>query len=117
MSDVKHIDTEILQARERLARALTRLSTLVGGVPARMTLLDRARNDAVQKLKEAQTLVENERAINAQRDSLSENAKAELQLAGDRLRDAELVIGERDTAISELHSTVSSLENEVNRKD
>lgn len=117
MAETKYSEAEILQARERLARAFARLSTLVAGVPERMQTLERSRADAFNRVKEAQTLLENERAINAQRDSLSESAKEQLQLVEDRVRDAQLLISERDASIADLHSTLSSVEKELNKRD
>ncbi|HET9137269.1 MAG TPA: hypothetical protein VFO76_11570 [Candidatus Kapabacteria bacterium] len=117
MADSKHTEAEIIQARERLARAFTRLSTLVAGIPERIQTLERSRSDANNRVKEAQTLLEKERAINAQRDSLSESAKEQLQIAEERIRDGQSLVSERDASIAELHSTLSSLEKELHKRD
>jgi chromosome segregation ATPase len=117
VADSKHTEAEIIQARERLARAFTRLSTLVAGIPERIQTLERSRSDANNRVKEAQTLLENERAINAQRDSLSESAKEQLQAAEERIRDGQSLVSERDASIAELHSTLSSLEKELHKRD
>ena len=113
MSDGIYQEADIIQARERLARALTRLSTLVGGIPEQFQLLERSRHDAVNRLKENAQLLESERAITSQRDSLSESAKAEIQTLAEKLKDAVTIINDRDAIIADQEAQITSYKKEV----
>ncbi len=113
MSEGIYQEADIIQARERLARALTRLSTLVGGIPEQFQLLERSRQDAVNRLKESAQLLESERTITSQRDSLSESAKNEIQTLAEKLRDAVTLINDRDAIIVDQEAQMASYKKEV----
>ena len=108
---------EILQARERLARAMTRLSTLVGGMASQLDRLESARADAVGRLKENEALLERERAITKQRDSLNESAKAEVTAAEEETKKVRAELAERDRTIRELNASVELLQHELDARD
>ncbi len=113
MSEGTYQEADIIQARERLARALTRLTTLVGGIPEQFQLLERSRQDAVNRLKENSQLLESERAITSQRDSLSESAKNEIQTLAEKLKDAVALITDRDAIIADQETQIASYKKEV----
>ncbi len=113
MSDPIYQEADIIQARERLARALTRLTTLVGGIPEQFQLLERSRQDAVKRLKENAQLLESERAITSQRDSLSESTKNEIQTLAEKLKEAVTLINDRDAIIADQDTQIASYKKEV----
>lgn len=117
MSEGTPHEAEILQARERLVRVLSRLGTLVHGVEDQIEMLVRTREDAMLRLRENEALLESERAITSQRDSLGESAKAEIEEAQDALRKANMAVAERDQLISSLNRSIEALEHELTGRD
>jgi chromosome segregation ATPase len=117
MSEGTPHEAEILQARERLVRALSRLGALAHGVEDQIEMLVRTREDAMLRLRENEILLESERAITSQRDSLSDSAKAEVEEAQDALRKSNMAIAERDDLISGLNRSIEALEHEVTTRD
>ncbi|MBS1903558.1 MAG: hypothetical protein JSS75_07650 [Bacteroidetes bacterium] len=113
MSEATQHEAEILQTRERLARAMSRLASLVHGVEDQVEMLVRTREDAMLRLRENEALLERERAITSQRDALGESAKAEIEQANDALHHANMTIAERDATIAQLERSIGSLEGEL----
>ena len=102
MIDSKQHEAELLKARERLARAFARLETIVGVIPERIRLLESTRDKSQSRIKEIEELLERERAITSQRQSLTDGATEELHLISAKLEKAEKHIAERDQKIAEL---------------
>jgi chromosome segregation ATPase len=117
MSEQNNHEAEILQARERLARAMTRLTTLVGGVSAQLGRIESSRADAVSRLKESEALIERERAIAKQRESLSDSVKAEVTAAEEELKKLKATLAERDQTIRELNASLELFRTEIDERD
>jgi chromosome segregation ATPase len=117
MGEQNNHEAEILQARERLARAMARLGTLVGGMANQLERFESARADAVSRLKENEALLERERAITQQRDSLNESAKAEVSAAEEETKKVSAELAERDKTIRELNASVELLQYELDARD
>ncbi|HYM20182.1 MAG TPA: hypothetical protein VEW28_04165 [Candidatus Kapabacteria bacterium] len=117
MAEGNNHEAETLQARERLARAMTRLSTLVGGMSGQIERFESAREEALKRLKENEALLERERAITKQRDSLSESAKSEIDAAQAETQKVKAMLAERDKKIKELSANVASLEHELGARE
>ena len=113
MIDTKQREAELLKARERLARAFARLETIVGPVPERIRLLESTRDKSAKRISEIEELLERERAITAQRQSLSEGATEEVHLLTAKLDKAEKLITERDKKIAELESALDHRSSEL----
>ena len=85
MIDSKQREAELLKARERLARAFARLETVVGAMPERIRLLESTRDKSANRIKEIEALLEREKAITEQRQSLSDGATEEANLIASKL--------------------------------
>jgi chromosome segregation ATPase len=106
MLDSKQREAHLLQARERLARAFARLETLIGGYTERVRLLESSRDKSQQRVKEIEELLERERAITEQRNSLSESASEEMQALRSQLEKIEKQLAERDKKIFDLEKNL-----------
>ena len=91
-----------MQARERLARAFARLETLIGGMPERIRLLESSRNEATLRIQEIEELLDRERHITEQRQSLSDSSTEEARHLTAKLEKAEEHISSRDKKIAEI---------------
>ncbi len=79
MPELTRSEAEILGARESLARAFARLEKLVALIPEKLKAYESAASEARARSAELQELLDRERVINAQRDSLSESTKEEIK--------------------------------------
>jgi hypothetical protein len=104
MLDTKQRETQLLKARERLARAFARQETIIRGFAERIRLLESSRDKSEHRVREIEELLERERAITEQRQSLSESAMEEIQVLKTKLEKAERMLAERDTKISDLEN-------------
>ncbi len=107
MLDSKQREAQLLQARERLARAFARLETIIGSVPEHIRLLESSRDKSQSRITEIEELLERERAITAQRQSLSEGATEEVNALNTKLERVEKNISERDKKIADLEKNLN----------
>ncbi len=113
MIDSKQREAELLKARERLARAFARLETIIGVMPERIRLLESTRDKSANRIKEIEALLEREKAITEQRQSLSDGATEEANLIASKLEKAEKQIAERDIKNAELEKNLEHRSNEL----
>ena len=113
MLDSKQREAQLLQARERLARAFARLEAIIGGIPERIRLLESSRDKSQMRITEIEELLERERAITAQRQSLSEGATEEVHALSAKLEKAEKHLAERDKKIVELEKNLNHRSGEL----
>ncbi len=113
MLDSKQREAQLLQARERLARAFARLETMIGAVPERIRLLESSRDKSQSRIAEIEELLERERAITAQRQSLSEGTTEEVHTLTAKLEKAEKHAAEGDKKISELEKNLDLRSDEL----
>lgn len=113
MLDSKQREAQLLQARERLARAFARLETVIGVLPDRIRLLESSREKSAHRIKEIEELLDRERAITSQRQSLSDGAAEEIHALKQKLEKAEKHIAERDKKITEAEKNLSQKDNEL----
>src|SRR5689334_9794101 len=113
MLDSKQREAELLRARERLARAFAQLETIVADIPERIRSLESSRDKSQQRVAEIEELLERERAITAQRQSLSEGATEEMHALNAKLEKAEKHINERDKKIAELEQNLNHRSGEL----
>jgi chromosome segregation ATPase len=106
MLDSKQREAQLLQARERLARAFAQFETIIGAIPERIRLLESSRDKAQLRITEIEELLERERAITAQRQSLSDGATEEIHTMTAKLEKAEKQVAERDKKIGELEKNL-----------
>jgi chromosome segregation ATPase len=104
MLDSKQREAQLLQVRERLARAFTRLEMVVGPLPERIRQLESSLEKSGHRIKEIEELLERERAITTQRQSLSDGATEEIHALKQKLEKAEKLVSERDKKITELET-------------
>src|SRR4051812_8676611 len=96
MLDSKQREAHLLQARQRLARAYARLETVANVLAERIRSLESSRDKSELRVKEIEELLERERAITNQRQSLTESATEELQALNAKLEKTEKILAERD---------------------
>lgn len=113
MLDSKQREAQLLQARERLARAFARLETIIGGLPDRIRQLESSREKSQLRIAEIEELLERERAITEQRQSLSEGATEEMHALAQKLEKAEKYLSERDKKIAELEKNLAHRSGEL----
>lgn len=113
MLDSKQREAQLLRARERLARAFTKLETHVSALPDRLRLLESSRDKSQHRIKEIEELLERERAITSQRQSLSEGAAEEVNALNAKLEKAEKHLAERDKKISEMEKDMAHVSGEL----
>ena len=113
MINSKQREAELHKARERLARAFTRMETILGAMPDRIRLLESSRDKSANRIKEIEALLEREKAITAQRRSLSDGANEELLLLTSKLEKAEKHIADRDKKIAELEKNLNHRSGEL----
>ena len=113
MLDSKQREAQLLQARERLARAFAKLETHVSALPDRLRLLESSRDKSQHRIKEIEELLERERAITSQRQSLSEGAAEEVNVLNAKLEKAEKHIADRDKKISEMEKDMAHVSGEL----
>jgi chromosome segregation ATPase len=106
MLDTKQREAQLLQARERLARAFARLETIIGVLPDRIRLLEFSRDKSQLRINEIEELLDRERAITSQRQSLSDGAAEEVHAIKQKLEKAEKHVAERDKKITELEKNL-----------
>jgi chromosome segregation ATPase len=115
MLDSKQREAHLLQARERLARAYARLETVASTLAERMRMIESSRDKSQLRVKEIEELLERERAITNQRQSLSDSATEELQALNAKLEKTEKILAERDKKIADLEKEIDSQNNEIFR--
>ncbi|MDP4218815.1 MAG: hypothetical protein Q8896_00095 [Bacteroidota bacterium] len=113
MLDSKQREAQLLQARERLARAFARLEAMIGELPDRIRLLELSRDKSQMRIREIEELLDRERAITAQRQSLSEGTAEEMQVLSQKFEKLEKHLAERDKRISELENELDRRNNEL----
>ncbi len=113
MLDSKQREAQLLQAREWLARAFARLETIVGVLPDRIKQLESTRDKSAHRIKEIEELLERERAITSQRQSLTDGAAEEVHALNQKLEKLEKLAAERDKKISEAEKNLTLKENEL----
>ncbi|MEI8134185.1 MAG: hypothetical protein WCH46_03780 [bacterium] len=113
MLDSKEREAHLLQARERLARAFARFEGLITAMPERLRALESTRDKSQNRVKEIEALLERERAIAEQRQSLAEGTSDELQTLISRNEKLEEMVGERDELIESLEARISHQQSEL----
>lgn len=109
MLDSKQREARLLQARERLARAYSRLETHVGVIPERLRQLESSRDKSQDRIKEIEELLERERTITSQRQSLSEGTAEEINALNAKLEKAEKQISDRDKRITDMEKDIDHI--------
>jgi len=117
MLDTKQREAQLLQARQRLAKAFARLDTLIGNIPERIRIIESSRDKSQSRVREIEELLERERAITEQRQSLSESAAEEMHQLASKLDKTESQISERDKKIAELENNIDHLSNELSTNE
>jgi chromosome segregation ATPase len=110
MPEFTRSEAEILGARESLARAFARLEKLVALIPEKLKGYEAAALEARARSVELQELLERERVINAQRDSLSESTKDEIKGLLTKVEQLEAASGQGDDRIHAKEQTIIELE-------
>jgi len=113
MLDTKQREAQLLQARERLARAFARLELILGAMPERIRLLESSRDRSQSRIAEIEELLERERAITAQRQSLSEGATEEVHALNAKLEKVEKHLAEREKKIADLEKNLDHRSSEL----
>src|SRR4051812_47967340 len=113
MLDSKQREAQLLQARQRLAQAFARLETITGAMPERIRMLESSRDRSLVRIKEIEELLERERAITEQRQSLSEGAAEEVHAVSAKLEKAEKLLAERDKKNAELEKELNHKSGEL----
>ncbi len=113
MLDSKQREAQLLQARERLARAFTRLEAIVGDLPDRIRQLESTHDKSAHRIKEIEELLERERAITSQRQLLSDGAAEQVHALNQKLEKSEKLAAERDKKIAESEKNLIHKENEL----
>jgi DNA repair exonuclease SbcCD ATPase subunit len=113
MLDSKQQEAQLLGARERLARAFGRLNTISGGLSERLRQLGSTGERSQLRIKEIEGLLERERAIAAQSQSLSESTTDEVHVLSAKLEKAEKQIAERDKKIKTLEKNLELRDGEL----
>jgi chromosome segregation ATPase len=110
-------EAEILQAREHLARAFARL-------PEKIKSYEAVAGEARARAAELQELLDRERVISSQRNSLSDSAKEEMRALHARVEEADKSVEEavervrlKDETIHELEALLADFRAEAARKD
>ena len=106
MLDTKQREAQLLQARERLARAFARLETIIGALPDRIRMLETSRDKSQLRINEIEELLDRERAITSQRQSLSDGVTEEVHALKQKLEKSEKHVAERDKKITELEKNL-----------
>ncbi len=124
MPDLTPRETELLQARERLARSFERLQRLVANVPERLKQYEVQTKEAESRTRELQELLDRERIITTQRISLTESSREEIHLLQSRVDVVEAELEEtksrltrKDETIVELETMLADFRAEVMQKD
>lgn len=110
MPELTRSEAEILGARESLARAFARLEKLVALIPEKIKGFESAASEARARSAELQELLDRERVINAQRDSLSASTKDEIKGLLTKVEQLEAASGEGDDRIHAKEQTIIELE-------
>jgi chromosome segregation ATPase len=110
MPELTRSEAEILGARESLARAFARLEKFVALIPEKIKGLESAASEARARSAELQELLDRERVINAQRDSLSESTKEEIKGLLTKVEQLEAATGEGDERVHAKEQTIIELE-------
>ena len=110
MPELTRSEAEILGARESLARAFARLEKLVALIPEKLKAYESAASEARARSTELQELLDRERVINAQRDSLSESTKEEIKGLLTKVEQLEVASGEGDERVHAKEQTIIELE-------
>lgn len=110
MSELTRSEAEILRARESLARAFARLEKLVERIPDTLQGFESAATEARARSAELQELLDRERVINAQRDSLSESTKVEIKGLLTKVQELEIVNTQQEERVQAKEQTVIELE-------
>lgn len=110
MPELTRSEAEILGARESLARAFARLEKLVALIPEKIKGFESAASEARARSAELQELLDRERVINAQRDSLSESTKEEIKGLLTKVEQLEAAAGEGDERVHAKEQTIIELE-------
>jgi chromosome segregation ATPase len=113
MLDSKQREAQLLQAREGLARAFAQLEAIIGAIPERIRLLESSRDRSQMRITEIEELLERERAITAQRQSLSQGATEEVHALSAKLEKTEKHLAERDKKIAELEKNLNHRSGEL----
>ncbi|MEP7234937.1 MAG: hypothetical protein ABI778_06545 [Ignavibacteriota bacterium] len=113
MLDSKQREAQLMQARERLARAFTRLDGLLSLFPERIRLLESSRSKSDSRIAEIEELLVREKAITAQSKSLSEGVTEELQLISAKLQRAEQALSERDNQLADFDKELGTKGSEL----
>lgn len=110
MAELTRSEAEILGARESLARAFARLEKLVAAVPDKIKSLESQTTEAVNRTAEVEKLLEQERMITAQRQSLSESTKEEIKGLLTKIEQLEAAQGAGDDRVLAKEQTITELE-------
>jgi len=113
MLDTKQREAQLLQARERLARAFARLETIMAAVPERIRLLESSRDSAQSRIAEIEELLDRERAITAQRQSLSDGATEEAHALSLKLEKIEKHLAEKEKHVADLEKNLNHRSGEL----
>ncbi len=110
MPELTRSEAEILGARESLARAFARLEKLVAHIPEKIKGFESVASEAKARSAELQELLDRERVINAQRDSLSESTKDEIKGLLTKVEQLEAASGDGDDRVHAKEQTIIELE-------
>ncbi len=110
MPELTRSEAEILGARESLARAFARLEKLVALIPEKIKGFESVASEAKARSAELQELLDRERVINAQRDSLSESTKDEIKGLLTKVEQLEAASGDGDDRVHAKEQTIIELE-------
>jgi chromosome segregation ATPase len=118
------LESELLSARESLARALERLITLASAVPERIRTAAEIESQSKKRVAEVEQLLDKERIISSQRQSLEESAKEEIKSLLAKVEelqrgssDIDNVIAAKENTIAELELLLADFRTEIARKD
>lgn len=118
------LESELLSARESLARALERLITLASAVPERIRTAAEIESQSKKRVAEVEQLLDKERIISSQRQSLEESAKEEIKALLAKVEelqrgssDIDNVIAAKENTIAELELLLADFRTEIARKD